>query len=71
MGHCNGGERTTDRFNMLEPIMSWVEKGMAPDRILATGASVPGESRPLCPYPAHAHYDGKGDSKDAAASCRQ
>ena len=72
MGHCNGGERTTDRFNMLEPLVSWVEKGMAPDRIIATGASVPGESRPLCPYPAHAHYNGTGDAKDAASySCRQ
>jgi hypothetical protein len=72
MGHCSGGERTTDRFNMLEPIMSWVEKGIAPERVIATGASLPGESRPLCPYPAHAHYDGKGDSKDAASySCRQ
>jgi feruloyl esterase len=71
MGHCSGGERTTDRFNMVEPIVSWVEKGTAPDRIIATGASLPGESRPLCPYPAHAHYDGKGDAKNAASySCK-
>lgn len=71
MGHCNGGERTTDRFNMIEPIVNWVEKGTAPDRIIATGASMPGESRPLCPYPAHAYYDGRGDAKDAASySCK-
>ena len=24
-------------------------------------------SRPLCPYPAHARYDGKGDINDAAS----
>lgn len=71
MGHCSGGERTPDRFNMVDAIVNWVENGRAPERIIATGASMPGESRPLCPYPAHAHYDGKGDSKDAASySCR-
>ena len=70
MGHCNGGERTPDSFNMLEPLVNWVERGTAPDRIVATGRSMPGESRPLCPYPAHAQYD-KGDAKDAASySCR-
>lgn len=70
MGHCSGGERTPDRFNMVEAIVDWVEKGRAPERILATGASIPGESRPLCPYPAHAQY-GQGDAKDAASySCK-
>jgi feruloyl esterase len=70
MGHCNGGERTPDQFNMVEPIVNWVEKGMAPERIVATGRSLPGESRPLCPYPAHAQYE-KGDPKDAASySCK-
>jgi len=72
MGHCSGGERTLDRFNMVEPIVSWVEKGMAPERIVARGASVPGESRPLCPHPAHAQYSGSGDAKDAANySCKE
>ena len=71
MGHCNGGERTVDQFNMLDPIVNWVEKGMAPDRMVATGRSMPGESRPLCPYPSHSQYDGKGDPKDAASySCK-
>jgi feruloyl esterase len=67
MGHCNGGERTPDRFNMVEAIVNWVENNRAPDQIIATGASMPGETRPLCPYPAHAQYDGKGDPKDAAS----
>jgi feruloyl esterase len=71
MGHCRGGERTPDRFNMVDAIVDWVEHERAPERIIATGDSMPGESRPLCPYPAHAHYDGKGDAKDAASySCR-
>src|SRR5690606_3053170 len=67
MGHCSGGERTLDRFNMLEAIANWVEKAQPPEQIIATGASMPGESRPLCPYPAHPHYNGTGDSRNAAS----
>jgi feruloyl esterase len=66
MGHCGGGERTLDQFDMLTPLIDWVEKGEAPQSVVATGPSAPGESRPLCPYPAHAHYDGKGNAHDAA-----
>jgi feruloyl esterase len=66
MGHCGGGERTLDRFDMLDAIVDWVENDRAPERVIATGPSAPGESRPLCPYPSHAHYKGSGDSRDAA-----
>lgn len=72
MGHCAGGDRTLDRFNMLDPIVDWVEKHHAPEQVIATGASVPGVSRPLCPYPAHAQYQGSGDASNAASySCTQ
>ncbi|HMA12240.1 MAG TPA: DUF6351 family protein [Steroidobacteraceae bacterium] len=67
MGHCGGGERTLDRFDMVSAIVNWVEKGQAPEQIIATGAGAPGESRPLCPYPAHAQYSGSGDPKAAAS----
>lgn len=71
MGHCSGGERTVDQFNMVDAIVNWVEKGISPERIVATGRSLPGESRPLCPYPSHAHYNGSGDPKLAASySCK-
>jgi hypothetical protein len=63
MCHCSGG-RATDRFNKLETIMAWVEEGIAPDRIIATGESFPGVSRPLCPYPLVARYKG-GDANNA------
>ena len=72
MGHCGGGTRTLDHFDMLSAVVDWVESGRAPERVTATGKSAPGESRPLCPYPAHAHYTGSGDSRDAASyACRQ
>ena len=66
MGHCRGGEATLDRFDMLSAIVEWVEKGQPPASVTATGASFPGRSRPLCPYPQHAQYSGHGDSEQAA-----
>jgi len=66
MGHCAGGEQTLDSFDMLTAVVDWVENGKAPDSVIATGASMPGVSRPLCPHPQHPHYTGSGDSNDAA-----
>jgi len=66
MGHCAGGTATLDRFDMLSAIVDWVEKAKAPDSVVATGTAFPGRSRPLCPYPQHAHYKGRGNSEDAA-----
>ncbi|HEV2248111.1 MAG TPA: tannase/feruloyl esterase family alpha/beta hydrolase [Terriglobia bacterium] len=64
MGHCGGGP-ALDRFDMLSAVVSWVEKGIAPDSVIATGRAFPGRSRPLCAYPKHAQYTGIGDSEDA------
>ena len=66
MGHCNGGPATLDNFDMLTAISNWVEKGAAPASVNATGRAFPGRSRPLCAYPAHAHYKGQGNPEDAA-----
>jgi len=66
MGHCQGGSATLDHFDMLSAVVDWVEKGVAPDRVIATGRAFPGRSRPLCPYPQHAQYRGHGDPNDAA-----
>jgi feruloyl esterase len=65
MGHCRGGDATLDEFDMLAAAVDWVEKGVAPDSIIATGPAFPGRSRPLCPYPRHAHYKGTGDVEKA------
>jgi hypothetical protein len=66
MGHCQGGEQTVDSFDMLGAIVDWVEQGRAPDSVIATGNSMPGVSRPLCPYPQYPRYRGTGDINDAA-----
>jgi feruloyl esterase len=71
MGHCGGGEATLDHFDMLTAIVDWVEQGHAPAQVTATGRAFPGRSRPLCPYPQHAQYNGSGDSELAASfSCQ-
>ena len=72
MGHCSGGAATLDQFNMLDAAVDWVEKGIAPDAVIATGKAFPGRSRPLCPYPKHAHYKGTGNSELAENfECRE
>jgi pimeloyl-ACP methyl ester carboxylesterase len=68
MNHCSGGP-CTDMFDALTAIMNWVEQGKAPERILATAGPAtpwPGRTRPLCPYPKQARYDGSGDINSAA-----
>jgi pimeloyl-ACP methyl ester carboxylesterase len=54
-----------DNFDMLEALDKWVEKGIAPDEVLASGKTLSGEerSRPLFPYPLYAKYIG-GDFND-------
>jgi DNA-binding transcriptional regulator YdaS (Cro superfamily) len=68
MFHCRGG-LGPDRFDAMRYLVNWVEHGVAPDRIVATqmrdGRVV--RSRPLCPYPELARYDGKGDANSASA----
>ena len=66
MGHCSGGESALDSFDLLSAVVDWVEKGTAPDAVKATGQSLPGRSRPLCPHPQHTHYRGQGDPQDAS-----
>lgn len=71
MAHCQGGPVTLDHFDLLSAVVDWVEKGEAPESVVATGASLPGQSRPLCAWPAHAQYAGSGDpSRASSYVCR-
>jgi feruloyl esterase len=68
MEHCSGGP-ATDQFDAFGALVAWVEKGTAPDRIVATARAAtpwPGRTRPLCPYPSYARYTGTGSIEDAA-----
>ena len=66
MGHCGGGSAALDHFDMIDPIVKWVEGNEAPDSVVATGRAFPNRSRPLCAFPQHTHYKGSGDSEKAA-----
>jgi pimeloyl-ACP methyl ester carboxylesterase len=59
MGHCDGGG--VDSFDLLGPLVDWVENGVAPPPIRATSRAQPQVSRPLCPWPQYARYKGAGD----------
>ena len=68
IGHCGGGAGP-DTFDILSPMVPWVEQGIAPDQIIASKVvnGVTTFSRPLCPYPALSRYSGVGDPTQASS----
>jgi feruloyl esterase len=67
MGHCGGGEGP-NKFDAVSALEQWVEKGVAPEKMIAsheTNGKVD-RTRPLCPYPQVAKYKGSGSVDDAA-----
>jgi poly(3-hydroxybutyrate) depolymerase len=84
MNHCAGGP-ATDKFDMLDPLVAWVESGTAPDAVVASargaGAAVVNtglpanwsatRTRPLCAWPFVSKYKGNGDLESASSfSCQ-
>jgi hypothetical protein len=69
MTHCGGGQ-STDQFDMLTAIQTWVEEKRAPDRVVASGRAFPGVTRPLCPYPRVARYQGGDVNDERSFACR-
>ncbi len=84
MSHCAGGVGATVFGNLttaqrdpdhdvVSALDHWVEKGVAPKQIIATGfvdgnpAKGVQMTRPLCPYPEDAVYKGAGDTNSAAS----
>ncbi len=74
-GHCGGGP-ATDKFDALEALVDWVEGGVAPEKITASvraeNSELPSSwsserTRPLCPYPQIAKYNGSGNIEDATS----
>ncbi|HUN92793.1 MAG TPA: tannase/feruloyl esterase family alpha/beta hydrolase, partial [Burkholderiaceae bacterium] len=84
MNHCSGGP-ATDQFDLLTPLIRWVETGRAPERVVATargtgnagGANAevppswsPSRTRPLCAYPRAATYVGGPIESEHSFACR-
>lgn len=61
MGHCGGGDGP-NTFDMMPALEAWVEKGAAPASVVASHATrgAVDRTRPLCPYPQVARYNGTG-----------
>jgi pimeloyl-ACP methyl ester carboxylesterase len=66
VGHCGGGTGP-QVFDAFGALVRWVEDDQAPDRIIASRveSNVVVRTRPLCPYPHVARYDGTGDPNSA------
>ncbi len=67
VGHCGGGAGPQPQ-NLFDALVNWVENDVAPDQILAQSTSSSGvvtRTRPLCPYPQTAIYNGTGSTDDA------
>jgi feruloyl esterase len=68
MNHCQGGIGT-DMFDKVAAMEEWMAKGSAPSQIVAshmTDGKVD-RTRPLCPYPRIARYNGSGNPAEAAS----
>jgi feruloyl esterase len=67
MAHCGGGDGP-DQLDPINALEQWVERGKAPDRIIASRIrdGKTERTRPLCPYPEVATYKGTGSTDDAA-----
>jgi pimeloyl-ACP methyl ester carboxylesterase len=68
MNHCGGGTGLTT-FDPFQELITWVERGKAPDKVIAERKDAQGNvtrTRPVFPYPLRAKYDGSGSIDDAA-----
>ena len=67
MFHCRGGVGVST-FDAMTPLVEWVEKGTAPQTILASKVvdNKVVRTRPLCAYPDVAKYEGAGSTDEAA-----
>ncbi len=68
VGHCGGGVGPQPQ-GLFDALVDWVEHKAAPktiDATVTTGGVVT-RTRPLCPYPQTAIYNGSGNTDDAAS----
>ncbi len=77
MAHCRGGP-TTDQFDGLTALMTWVEAGQPPERIIASvdplNIEIPANwdkkrTRPLCPWPKIPKYISGDKEKAESFKC--
>jgi hypothetical protein len=65
--HCGGGAGP-DSVDWIAAIVDWVERGQAPDRLVAAkrgAGGSPVRTRPVCAYPQRVVYSGSGSTDEA------
>lgn len=70
MAHCRGGVGPND-WDKLAPLVEWVEKGKAPDYVVAVHRNEQGKvdnERRVCAYPQRAVYIGPGGGQNDPAN---
>ncbi|BDR09184.1 tannase/feruloyl esterase family alpha/beta hydrolase [Comamonas thiooxydans] len=74
-GYGHGSGQFSARAGWLAALEEWVEKGTAPQRIIATDgnsaaatAATNGRTRPLCAYPSYPRYTGPANANQAQAN---
>ena len=70
MLHCRGGN-AFDNFDLLTPMVEWVEQGKEPGTIVAKRSSGIEDRRPLCNYPEYPAYIGGDRAKADSFECRK
>ncbi|HEX5109386.1 MAG TPA: tannase/feruloyl esterase family alpha/beta hydrolase [Vicinamibacterales bacterium] len=74
VNHCGGGIGPQPQ-GLFDVLTNWAENDVAPDTILSSsapgrGMTGPPRTRPMCPYPQYAVWDGVGDPNTASSfSC--
>jgi len=84
MNHCSDGP-STDQFDLLTPLVRWVEEGEAPKQVVASARGFdnvggpnfdlppdwsPTRTRPLCAYPRVAVYKGGDIERAESFACK-
>ena len=66
MFHCEGG-LDIDRFDMMTPLIDWVEANRPPETLIGTRVEngKVTRTRPVCRYPARLTFRGQGDGSEA------
>ncbi|WP_240648380.1 tannase/feruloyl esterase family alpha/beta hydrolase [Pararobbsia silviterrae] len=68
VAHCGGGTGP-NTFDIVTPVMAWVESNATPGSIIASIVNSSGQTtrtRPVFPYPEVARYTGSGSTDDAS-----
>lgn len=65
--HCATDDQAPFPYQIFDSLVNWVEKGVAPDRLIASQRLPDGalRTRPLCPYPDSARWNGEESPDDA------